>query len=125
MASTMAAGRLQHPHLTSNERHFAVWTHLSPLLAFMVIGPFAAAAPLILWMTRRETSSFVDDHGREVVNMSITGAFFFIIGLVTGIGVLVWLIWCVAALVNVVRGAIAAGDGEYFRYPMTIRFLKD
>ena len=123
MASPAAAGRLRHSQLSPNERHFAVWTHLSPLLAFTVIGPFAAAVPLILWMLRRDTSVFIDDHGREVVNMSITGVFLFVIGVVTVIGLVLWMAWCVAALINIVRAAIAAGDGEYFRYPMTIRFL--
>ena len=102
-----------------------MWTHLSPLLAFMVIGPLAGLAPLIIWLIRRDTSPFVDDHGREVVNMSITGTALFIAGIVTaGILVPVWLVWAIVTLIAVIRGAIAANNGEFFRYPMTIRFLK-
>ena len=44
-------------------------------------------------------------------------------GLITGIGVLVWFVWVVITLINLIRGATAAGSGEYFRYPMVIRFL--
>ena len=61
--------------------------------------------------------------GREVVNMSITGVIFFLIGAVTGIGMVFWVVWAFVACISVIRGATAAGRGEYFRYPMTIRFL--
>ena len=86
MAVSVAPGRLRHTELASGDRNYAVWTHLSPLLAFLVIGPFAGVLPLILWLARRDKSPFNDDHGREVVNMSITGAFLFVIGMITGIG---------------------------------------
>ena len=123
MAVSVAPGRLRQTELVSGDRNYAVWMHLSPLLAFLVVGPFAGVLPLILWLARRDKSPFTDDHGREVVNVSITGAFLFVIGLITGIGVLVWIVWVVITLINLVRGATAAGNGEYFRYPMVIRFL--
>ena len=123
MAVSVAPGRLRQTELVSGDRNYAVWMHLSPLLAFLVVGPFAGVLPLILWLARRDQSPFADDHGREVVNVSITGAFLFVIGLITGIGMLVWVVWLVMTLVNLIRGATAAGSGEYFRYPMVIRFL--
>ncbi len=89
----------------------------------MVLGPFAGVAPLVLWLMRREESSFNDDHGREVLNMSITGVILFFIGALTGFAMVLWLIWAVIALISIIRGAMAASNGEYFRYPMTIRFL--
>lgn len=123
MNAQSATGRLRHAELAANERQYAIWLHLSPLLAFMIIGPFAGVLPLILWLARRDASTFNDDHGREVVNVAITGAFLFVIGLITGLGMLVWLVWCVITVINIVRGSIAASNGEYFRYPMVIRFL--
>ena len=117
-----ATGQIQHG-LSTTDRHWSMWTHLSVLLAFMV-GPFAAVAPLVMWLSRRESSAFIDDHGREVMNMSITGVLLFLVGLVTGIGLLAWVIWAIVTLIALVRGAVAASNGEYFRYPMTFRFLK-
>ncbi len=54
---------------------------------------------------------------------SITGVVLFVLGMVTGIGMLAWLVWVVVAIIALVRGAVAASNGEYFRYPMTIRFI--
>ena len=119
-----ATGRLQDQRLASTDRNFAMWMHVSVLLALLVVGPLAGLAPLILWLIRRESSPFLDDHGREVVNMSITGVIVLGVGMVTGIGMLVVPIWMVVALIGVIRGAVAASNGEYFRYPMTIRFLR-
>jgi len=102
-----------------------MWMHLSVLLAFLVIGPFAGIAPLVLWLARRDTSPFDDDHGREVVNMSITGLILFGVAAVTaGIGMILLVPWVIVSLIGVIRGAIAANNGEYFRYPMTFRFIQ-
>ena len=117
------SGRLQDQRLDSTDRNFAMWMHVSVLLALFVVGPFAGVAPLILWLSRRDRSPFNDDHGREVVNMSITGVIVLGVGMVTGIGMLVLPIWLIIILIGLIRGAVAASNGEYFRYPMTIRFL--
>ncbi len=118
-----ATGRIQQEGLSDVDRHWAMWTHLSVLLAFLVIGPFAVVAPLAMWLSRRKSSTFTDDHGREVTNMSITGVVLLLLGMVTGIGILAWLVWVVVAIIALIRGAVAASNGEYFRYPMTIRFI--
>ena len=119
------SGRLQDRGLNSSDRTVAMWMHMSVLLAFVVIGPLAGIAPLVLWLARRDTSPFADDHGREVVNMSITGLILSCVAAVTaGIGLILWVPWLIFALVGVVRGAMAANNGEYFRYPMTFRFLQ-
>ena len=118
-----ATGKLQNQGITATDRHWSMWMHLSVLLAFMVIGPFAGVAPLIMWLSRRDRSVFNDDHGREVLNMSITGVMLIVIGMITGIGMVVWLVWAIVALIALIRGAVAASNGEYFRYPMTIRFI--
>ena len=31
--------------------------------------------------------------------------------------------WYIAIVIGMIRGAVASGAGEYFRYPMTMRFL--
>lgn len=96
--------------------------HLSPL-AFVWIGPFALAIPLVLWLVRKDESAFADDHGRETVNFLISFVLLHLVLAITIIGLLaipvLWIVW----IVGMVRGAVAAGRAEYFRYPMTIRFL--
>lgn len=115
-------GRLRVQGLTEAERNFAVAMHLSPFGAF-IISPLAFLVPLVLWLVRKEHSPFDDDHGREIVNFMIS---MIVLALATGItliGLLFWPVLAIVAIVSPIRAAIAASRGEYFRYPMTIRFL--
>ncbi len=90
------------------------------LLAAMIVGPLCLVAPLVLWLIRREKSPFVDDHGREIVNAQISMVVITAISLLTLIG---WIIVVPIYVVAMIRGCLAASRGEYFRYPITIRFL--
>jgi uncharacterized Tic20 family protein len=115
----MPNGRLRVDGLSETDRNFAVAMHLSPL-AFFFIGPLAFAAPLVLWLIRKDQSGFNDDHGRETVNFLITYILFSILLVWT---IIVPIVLMVIAIVSMIRGALASTRGEYFRYPMTIRFL--
>jgi hypothetical protein len=120
--SISSGGRLRQTNLDANDRLVAVWIHLSPL--FTIVVPPAVVAPLFLWLIRRERSPFVDDHGREVVNLMITALIVTVAGaMIPLLGWLAAAVWCVVAAINLVRGAIAANAGEFFRYPMTIRLI--
>ncbi len=115
-------GRVRAGGLSDSERNFALAMHLTPL-AGLIFGLFVLT-PLILWLVRKDQSVYNDDHGREVLNMLLSGLIF-TIGLIF-IPIIGWLalaIWYVITVVNMVRGARAASNGEYFRYPMIIRFL--
>lgn len=118
-----AAGRLREEGLAQSDRQYAMWIHLVPALAFLVVGPLAVFAALILWLSRRDRSPYVDDHGQEVLNMAITGAMVSFLWLIPFLGWIAAATWYVVALIGVIRGAVAASGGEYFRYPMIFRFL--
>ena len=116
--------RLREEGLTDSDRHFAIGMHISPLVLTVIgAGPLALIAPLVLWLVRKKLSAFDDDHGREVINFGISFLLWHVALAITVIGLALWPVLWVVAIVNNIRGAIAAGRGEYFRYPMTIRFL--
>lgn len=118
------AGRLREEGLSSFDRNYGLWMHLSILVGVIVVGPLAPIAPIVMWACRRDLSGFIDDHGREIVNLILTGLVVsFVLVWLPIIGWLAMIIWYVIAAVGTVRGAIAANSGEYFRYPMVIRFL--
>ena len=116
-------GRIRAEGLSDTERNFAIATHLSLFAWFLGLGPLALVAPIVLWLVRRNQSVFNDDHGREIVNFGLTFFLLHLLLAVTVVGIVVWPVLWVVAVVNMIRGAVAAGNGEYFRYPMTIRFL--
>jgi len=115
-------GRLRDPSITSSDRNIVIAMHLLPMVGLVTSMIPIAAIPLILWLVRRNESSFVDDQGREVLNMIITSL---IVGLlcVTLVFIPFAIIWSIVMFINTIRGAVVASSGEYFRYPMIIRFM--
>ena len=116
-----AKARLYQRGLTDSDRNFAIAMHLSPLAAFIFWPAFFA--PIVLWAVRKNESAFNDDHGREMTNALISFFLYHVAAIITVIGVIALPVLYVIAIVNMIRGAVAAGRGEYFRYPMTIRFI--
>lgn len=121
-----ANGRLVDPDAQESERLYATFTHLS-LLTFHVLMPVVPA--LIMWLVKREKSPFLDDHGREAVNFQISLCLYAvviipIIALLTcATGLVLYIPLYVLGLVGMIKAAMAANRGEYYRYPATIRFL--
>ncbi|QHV97275.1 DUF4870 domain-containing protein [Spirosoma endbachense] len=114
------------PLSESDARMWAMFTHLSALPgSFVLIG--SIVLPLVIWQIQKEKSAFVDFHGKEAVNFNITIAIaaclsFLLMLILIG----VFLIWVVGVvwLVFTVIAAVKANNGEYYRYPLTIRFIK-
>ncbi len=119
-----SSGRLRGTSLTESDRNFAIGMHLSPLVLSIVgLFPLSLLAPLVLWLVRRQESVFDDDHGREIINFVLSFLLWHLVAGITVVGLIFLPVLWVVAIVSCIRGAIAAGNGEYFRYPMTIRFL--
>lgn len=121
MQDVSQAGRLRDQNASSTQRNYAVAMHLTPL-SFFVIGPLAMLVPVVLWLIRKDNSPFEDDHGREMTNVAISAVLVSLL-ILTGIGAIITIAWCVVILINMIRGAVAASNGEFFRYPMTLRLV--
>ena len=129
------SGRLSDPDATSDERSYALLTHLS-LLGHIIVPYVAIVIPLILWMVKKGQSPVIDDHAKEAVNFQITLLLYTLvlpilaalIGAITcGVG-LVLLVPAILGpyilgLVGMIMASMAANRGEFFRYPMNFRFI--
>jgi len=113
--------RLRDEGLTEQERKYALAIHLTALLGAVI--SIAFVVPIVLWFVHKDKSAFVDDHGREMMNVFLTAIVLMPILAITIIGIPFVIVWVITTLIGFIRGAIAASSGEYFRYPMTIRFL--
>jgi uncharacterized protein len=113
----------------SSERTYTTFLHLAGLLSLVDVGVTGLGgliATLILWMIKKDESAFIDDHGRDAMNFQLSCVLYFWAGTILSLGVLtvplvIGLV--VLRLTGNIRGAMAANRGEYYRYPMTIRFL--
>lgn len=120
-----ASGRLRDPAVPDDARTLALVAHLSALLHLVVPG-VAIAAPIILYLVKKDESPFVADHAKESIHFQIslflyTVAFVALGFLTCGLAWVLSGLVTVLGLVGLILGAVAANRGEYFRYPMTLR----
>jgi uncharacterized Tic20 family protein len=121
--------------LESSARTLSMWAHLGPLLGSLVGLPGLLAA-LIFWLIGRDKSALVDHNGKESMNFQLSlliigfgsGAVFTVLAIVTlGLGLLLIIPLVLVAVVFIIvwqiQGAIAANNGQYYRYPMNWRLI--
>ena len=107
-------------------RNWAMMSHLSALAGYFIpLGNILA--PLIIWAVKKDESSVVEEQAKEAMNFQLTMTIAYLaacvlIFVVIGIFILIFL--AVYALVMMIIAAIKTNDGENFRYPYTIRFIK-
>ena len=112
--------------LTSIEKDWGMACHLSALSGFVI--PFGSfLGPLIVWLVKRNEYDYVDIQGKEALNFQLT---VLLATLVSGVLVLVVVgfillafVW-IFSLVMTIIASVKASSGEYYQYPLTIRFLK-
>jgi uncharacterized protein len=115
----------------SDARQWGAIAHASALIG-LVIG-ISAVGPLIVYLIRKDGDPWVRAQAAEALNFNLSWLiwlvglslvtfvlFFVLVGVllipIIALGALAWL-------VLVVIGAVRAGRGESFRYPLTIRFV--
>ena len=107
------------------DRQLALVTHLLSLANY-VAAPAGIIAVLVLWLVKKDESPALDRVGREVLNFNLSmllyGIVSFILVFVLIGFVLLIGLWIFGLAITIVA-AIRANEGEYFRYPLTIRFF--
>ncbi len=102
---------------SSDEKTVALLAHVITLVSCLL-------APLIIYLIKKDESSFVAEHAKESLNFQLTLLLAVIVLFVTIIGILlIWLI-CLYAFILVIVATIRASEGKLYRYPLSIRFIK-
>lgn len=107
-----------------SDNSLGILMHLLPTLGLLFIHvPFLnVLPPLGLWLYLRSDNSYLNEHGKEVVNFSLG------VGLASLLGYLVCgclnPFVAIAAGVMAVVGAVKATEGKLYRYPFTLRLIK-
>ena len=120
------------------EQTWAVIAHLSSMVN--LIGIPSPVGPLIVWLIKRNESTFVAEQAKASLNFALSvwiyGAAFLLLGILSfftdaGFGVLIGLVLLVvfAALVLLsfifsIVGALKASNGETYDYPFNIELVK-
>ncbi len=128
---------------TDAERSSASLIHYSTLLN-LIVSPVGFIVPLVVWMSKRKDSSFVDHHGKTWLNFHVS-MFVLNLGLLFGFGLLAavgyfiawWLMlifivfWVIAMLglsIYVLIMYIVAGSkaksGDWYEYKVLFKVMK-
>ncbi|MGB8341715.1 MAG: DUF4870 domain-containing protein [Chthoniobacterales bacterium] len=112
---------------SSNARTWCVLCHASALLGLFFHFLGHIFGPLIVWLLKRGDAPEIDAHGKESLNFQLSmliydAAAVILCFVLIGIPILI-VLW-VLNTVLVIVASIKASDGELFRYPLTIRFIK-
>jgi uncharacterized protein len=106
---------------------------LSAFAAYVLPVAGALVGPLVAWMVLKDRSSFADHHGKESLNFQLTLALVSAVAIgltLVTFGVAAIILWPLLFVLPIVQAifivlaTIAAGNGEKYEYPLTIRFLK-
>ncbi|WP_197722073.1 DUF4870 domain-containing protein [Sulfuriflexus mobilis] len=109
-----------------SSRNMAMAVHLSALIAWVGVPFGHIIGPLVVWLTQKDKSAFIDRHGRESLNFQLSITLYSLLALVLCfifIGCLLLLAIFVMHLTLSIIAAMHANEGQHYRYPMTIRFI--
>ena len=105
---------------------WAMFIHLSQLLGLLV--PVAGlVVPIVLWQIKKDESEIINQHGKIVTNWIITAV---IAGAVSGllcfviIGIPLVIALVILCIVFPILGGLKANEGQLWKYPMSIEFIK-
>lgn len=107
-------------------RTTAVVAHLSTFVGLVI--PFGSViGPLAVWLTRRGRDPFIDQAGREALNFGISIAIYGSVLLVAAlmlVGIPLLMVGVIAWVVLASLAAVKASQGQTYRYPLTMRFIR-
>jgi len=112
---------------SSETRTWCVLCHAAALLGLFFHFLGHIFGPLIVWLLKRHDGAEIDAHGKESINFQLSMLIYDAVAAVLClvlIGFPILLLLWVLNTVLVIVASIKASDGEFYRYPFTIRFLK-
>lgn len=108
------------PLRPDEERTWAIVGHLLGL----VVG---FLGPLVIWLIYRGRGPYLEDQVKESLNFQITLVIAYIVAAILtpfGIGLLLLVAVWVTQLVFQIMAAVAASRYQWYRYPVSIRFVR-
>ena len=116
--------------INKDAKMWGMFCHLAGLAGYLPIIPLIGCVigPLILWLIKKDESTFIDNQGKEALNFQISILIYTLVSLVTicipplcmlilfGIGV--------CNLVFIIIASIESNKGTAYRYPISIRLIK-
>ncbi|TXK17164.1 DUF4870 domain-containing protein [Homoserinibacter sp. GY 40078] len=103
----------------ADQRLWSTLTHVGGIL-------FSWLAPLIAYLVLKDRGAFVRAHTATALNFQLTLLIAYVVGFILTfvvIGFVVWFAAWVLAIIFGIMAAIAANKGEFYTYPLSIKFV--
>jgi uncharacterized Tic20 family protein len=110
----------RYTNVSSDERTMAILAHILSIFFWIFPG-------LIIYLLKKDESSYVAEHAKEALNFQISLTIFYIISgvlVLLLVGLLFFVILYFANIILCVIATIKANDNILYRYPFSIRFVK-
>ncbi len=110
----------QSPVSESDEKTWGIISHIT-------IPFFGFIGPLIAYLLYKDRSEWLKQTTTEALNFSILYSIAYVISVITitfVIGLILWPLVFIVALIFCILGTVAANKHEFYRYPINIRFIK-
>lgn len=106
-----------------SENNYLMIMHLSQLAIWMfpIIG---VIIPILMWTTNKDNNVAVDNHGKNILNFTISYAIYAVALTIIIIGIPLLPVLFVIYAVALIMATIKASNGEFWSYPLTIKFIK-
>lgn len=112
--------------IMKDDRPLLVVTHLSQLLTVLT-GFGGLIVPLVIWLSKRDESYQLDEHGKNIINFQLSLIVYCIICvpliLFFGLGILGFLVLGIVSVVFPIINAIKTSHGENPTYPLSFNFI--
>ena len=96
---------------------------LSFVAAYIALG---FLAPLVVLLVFGHRSAYVRAHAIESLNFNLTWLLYAVVAVILAfvlIGIAILIALGIAYVILVIIASVRANNGEFYRYPLTIRFI--
>ncbi|WP_168627507.1 MULTISPECIES: DUF4870 domain-containing protein [unclassified Cryobacterium] len=110
----------QQPLNPSDEKLWSTLIHIGGIF-------FSFIPALIGYIVLKDRGPFVRQHTATALNFQITMAIAYVVGTITIIivvGILILIAVWIVTIIFSIMAAVAANKGEYYSYPLAIKFVK-
>ena len=107
------------PMSPADEKLWSILVHIGGIV-------FGFIAPLIGYLVLKDRGPFVREHSAAALNFQLTMLIGYVIGAVTFIfliGIFILMAVWVLTVVFGILAAVAANQGRYYTYPLSIKFV--
>lgn len=117
------SGGNKKPLFGMTQNTYLMLMHLSQFASWLI--PFVGIViPILMWTSNKNNNAAVDRHGKNILNFNISYAIYTLALTIIIIGIPLLIVLFVIYVVVLVMAAIKANNGEYWEYPLTIKFIK-